>query len=128
MNRVIVSMLGAAVLSTLAACGSVSDVTKERVARSETAVQQAQQAVGNSEAGQLELQQAKDKLELAHREVKNDNGDNADRFASQAQLTAELAVAKSQSAQARRAADELSASVETLRREAERGTTPTTTP
>ncbi len=44
------------------------------------------------------------------------------------QLDAELAVSKSQSASARKAADELLASIKTLRQEAERGSTDTTQP
>jgi hypothetical protein len=44
----------------------------------------------------------------------------ADRYAQLAQLDAELAVSKSQSASARKAADELLASIKTLRQEAER--------
>jgi hypothetical protein len=122
MNKLIVSIVGAAVLGVLTGCSSVSPVTKERVARSETSVQQAQQTVGTSEAGAVELQQAKQKLEAAQNELSKKNGTSAERFASQAQLTAELAVAKSQSAQARKAADELLASIETLRQEAARGT------
>lgn len=122
MNKLIVSIAGTAVLAVMAGCGGVSELTRERVARSETSVQQAQQAVGRSEVGAIELQQAKEKLELAQRELKRDNPVAAERFASQAQLTAELAVAKAQSAQARKAADELTASIETLRQEAARGT------
>jgi hypothetical protein len=125
MNKFIVSMVGATALGIFAGCGGVSEVTKERVARSETAVQQAQTAVGNSEAGALELQRAKEQLDAARAELKRDNSTNAERYAAQAQLTAELAVAKSQSAQARKAADELLASIETLRQEASRGTTTT---
>jgi hypothetical protein len=125
MNKFIVSMVGATALGIFAGCGGVSEVTKERVARSETVVQQAQSAVGNSEAGALELQRAKEQLDAARAELKRDNSKNAERYAAQAQLTAELAVAKSQSAQARKAADELLASIETLRQEASRGTTTT---
>jgi hypothetical protein len=125
MNKFIVSIVGASALGVLAGCGGVSEVTKERVARSETAVQQAQQTVGSSEAGAIELQQAKEKMEAARAELNRDKPKEAERFASQAQLTAELAVAKSQSANARRAADELLASIETLRQEAARGTSTT---
>jgi Domain of unknown function (DUF4398) len=121
MNRLIVSIVGAGALAALAGCGGVSEVTKERVARSETSVQQAQQTVGTSEAGAIELQQAKAKLDAARQALNRDNPKEAERFASQAQLTAELAVAKSQSAQARKAADELMASIETLRQESQRG-------
>jgi len=121
MNRFIVSVVGAAALGICAGCGGVSEVTKERVARSETSVQQAQQTVGTSEAGAVELQRAKEQMEAARRELSRENSKQAERFASQAQLTAELAIAKAQSAQARRAADELLASIETLRQEAARG-------
>jgi septal ring factor EnvC (AmiA/AmiB activator) len=121
MNKLIVSIVGAGAVAVLAGCGGVSEVTKERVARSETVVQQAQQTVGNSEAGAIELQKAKETLEAAQRELSKDNAVAAERFASQAQLTAELAVAKAQSSQARKAADELLASIETLRQEAARG-------
>jgi predicted nucleic acid-binding Zn-ribbon protein len=85
-------------------------------------VQQAQQTVGTSEAGAVELQRAKEQMEAARSELNRENSKQAERFASQAQLTAELAIAKAQSAQARRAADELLASIETLRQEAARGT------
>jgi Domain of unknown function (DUF4398) len=121
MNKLIVSIVGAGAVAMLAGCGGVSEVTKERVARSETVVQQAQQTVGNSEAGAIELQRAKETLEAAQRELNKENAVAAERFASQAQLTAELAVAKAQSSQARKAADELLASIETLRQEAARG-------
>jgi hypothetical protein len=127
MNKLIVSIVGAGAVAMLAGCGGVSEVTKERVARSETVVQQAQQTVGNSEAGAIELQRAKETLEAAQRELNKENAVAAERFASQAQLTAELAVAKAQSSQARKAADELLASIETLRQEAARGSGGSTT-
>ena len=49
----------------LAGCGGVSEMTKDRVARSESAVRQAQETVGNSEQGALELQKARDHLQQA---------------------------------------------------------------
>jgi Domain of unknown function (DUF4398) len=125
MNRIIASIVGFAAVGVLAGCGGVSEVTKERVARSETAVQQAQQTVGNSEAGAVELQQAKEVAAAARAQLDRENAKEAERLAQRAQLTAELAVAKSQSSQARRAADELLASIETLRQEAARGQTTT---
>jgi hypothetical protein len=115
------SALGALALGVVAGCGSVSEVTKERVARSETSVQQAEQAVGRSEAGALELQRAKDNLEQARAALNKKQREPAERYAQLAQLDAELAVSKSQSAAARRAADELLASIKTLREEAARG-------
>jgi chromosome segregation ATPase len=115
------SALGALALGVVAGCSSVPEVTKERVARSETTVQQAEQTVGRSEAGAVELQRAKDNLEQARAALKKDKREPAERYAQLAQLDAELAVAKSQSAAARRAADELLASIKTLREEAARG-------
>jgi len=123
MNRFIASIVGIAAVGAFAGCGGVSEVTKERVARSETAVQQAQQTVGNSEAGAVELQQAKEIAAAARAQLDKKNAKEAERLAHKAQLTAELAVAKSQTSQARRAADELLASLETLRQEAARGQT-----
>jgi len=112
------------VLATLGACSSVSPLTKERVAQSEASFQQAEQTIGRSEAGAIELQQARDKLNAAKAALANDRQQEAERSAAQARLYAELAMAKAQSAGARKAADEVLASVETLRSEAER-TSPT---
>lgn len=115
-----------ATATLLVGCGGVSEVTKERVARSETAVRQAQQNVGNQESGALELQKARDHLEQARRALDDEKEEAALRHAQQAELNAELAVARTQSASARRAVEELQASIRTLRQEAERGGTTAT--
>lgn len=117
-------VIGMSMLATLSACSNVSALTKERVAQSDASFRQAQQVVGRSEAGAIELQQAREKLDAAKTALANDRQQEAERSAAQAHLYAELAVAKSQSAAARKAADEVLASVETLRSEAER-TSPT---
>ena len=104
----------------LGACSSVPDITEDRVANSATVVQQAEQTIGGSESGAVELQQAKDKLVLAQSALKAKRPQDAERAALQARLNAELAIAKAQSAQARRSADEVLASLETLSNEAER--------
>jgi chromosome segregation ATPase len=83
-------------------------------------VQQAQQTIGNSEQGAIELQRAKDSLDHARQAMKDGKEQPAERYAQLAQLDAELAVAKSQSATARKAADELLASIKQLRQEAQR--------
>jgi len=108
-------------LAVVSGCGSVSEVTKDRVARSGTTVQQAEQTVGRSEAGALELQSAKNHLETARAALNDKKGEKAERYARLAELDAELAIAKSQSGAARRAADELMASIKTLREEVARG-------
>ena len=89
--------------------------------RSDTSVQQAQATIGNSEQGAIELQRAKDNLDHARQAIKDGKEQPAERYAQLAQLDADLAVAKSQSASARKAADELTASLQTLRQEAARG-------
>jgi CHASE3 domain sensor protein len=127
MNSFITRIAGSLVLTAglLAGCGGISDLTKERVARSETSVQQAQQTLGNSEQGAVELQRAKENLDGARKAMKDGNDQMADRYAQLAQLDAELAVSKSQTASARKAADEMLASIKQLRQEAERPTAPT---
>jgi Domain of unknown function (DUF4398) len=110
-----------AMLALLAGCGGVSELTKERVARSETQVKQAEQTVGNSENGALELERARNHLRQAQRALDDDDETEAERHAQLAQLDADLAIARAQSASARRAADELQASIRTLREEADRG-------
>lgn len=123
-RRGIALALGISMLGALSACGSVSSVTKERVAQSDTSVQQAQQTVGKTEQGAVELQQARDKLSAAKSALAKGQQQEAEHSAAQAHLYAELAVAKSQSANARKSANEVLASLETLRQETER-TTPT---
>jgi hypothetical protein len=112
--------LGIGIVAVLSACTGVSAVTKERVAKGENSVQQAQQTLGQSEQGALELQQARDKIAAANSALAKGHHEEAERLAAQAHLYAELAVAKSQSASSRKAADEVLASLETLRRESER--------
>ena len=114
--------VGAATLAMLSGC-SVSQATKDTVARADTRFQQAQQALGNSEGGAMELQRAKDHLEQAKQAVKDSDDKPAQRLAQQAELDVELAVAKSQQATARKAAAELQASIQQLRQETERSST-----
>ena len=114
--------LSVGILGALSACSSVSDLQKERVSKSDTSVEQAQQTIGRSEHGAVELQQARDKLNAAKSALAKGQGEAAERAAAQAHLYAELAVAKSQSADARKSANEVLTSLETLRQETERGT------
>lgn len=121
------AILLTATLGVLAvgACSNISAVTTERVAQSEVAVQQTQQTIGQSESGAVELQQAREDLDAAKQALARGRGEEAERRAMQAQLHAELAVVKVQSAEARRAADEVLASLEMLRQESDRASPPT---
>ena len=108
---------------SVSAYGSdASDLAKERVAKSDTSVEQAQQTLGKSEHGAMEVQQARDKLNAAKSALAKKEWKEAERAAAQAHLFAELAVAKSQSADARKSANEVLASLEMLRQETERST------
>lgn len=124
LKKALAATLGLSVLGVLSACSGVSNLTEERVAQSETAVQQAQQTIGTSEHGAVELQQAREKMDAAKSALARNQEKDAERWAAQAHLYAELAVAKSQSAEARKGANEVLAGLETLRQEAAR-TTPT---
>lgn len=119
--RAALPVLGVLAVGMLTACGSVSEVTKDRVQRSETSLQQAEQTVGRSEAGAVELQRSKNNLDQAKAALNKKDAKTAERYVQLAQLDAELAVAKSQSSSARKAADELLASIQQLRQEAARG-------
>lgn len=68
----------------------------------------------------MDLQEAKTKLAQAQKAMDSKDGKAAERAATQAQLSAELAVAKGQSAAARKANEELQASIQQLRDEASR--------
>ena len=120
MNVVVAGLLGAGLLGSLAACGGISASTKERLAQTQTAVQQAQNTIGTSENGAVELQRAREYLETGRRAADNGKEGQALRYATEAQLQAELAVAKAQSATARKAAADMLASIEALRNEAVR--------
>ena len=120
LRSVLALPLGIGMLALLGACTGVSAVTKERVAQGQTSLQQAQQTLGQSEHGALELQQARDKIADAKSALAKGEHEQAERMAAQAHLYAELAVARSQSANARNAADEVLASLKMLRRESER--------
>jgi hypothetical protein len=123
-RNVLRSAIGITVLGALSACSEVSTATKERVTETETWVQRTQQTLGSSEHGAVELQQAKEKLGSAKSAVEKGQEQQALRSATQAHLYAELAMAKSQSADARKAANDVQAGVDILRQETER-TTPT---
>jgi Domain of unknown function (DUF4398) len=122
--RSLAVIAGASALLTLTACSGVSELTRQEVAQSDAAVKAATSTVGTSEAGAIELQQAKDYFAQAQKAVEDNNETRAQRYANQAELTAQLAVAKSQNASARKAADELLASIQTLRQETNRPATP----
>jgi hypothetical protein len=120
MNRSMSRVALPAALTALvfvAGCG-VTEETKQQVARSETAIQQASQTLANTEAGAIDLQRAKDHLSHAKKAVEDGDDETASRYAQYAYLDADLALARSQSDTARKAANDMKASIQTLRQEA----------
>jgi len=98
----------------------VSKATKDAVARADTRFQEAQQTLGNSEGGAVELQRASNHLEQAKAAVKGGDDKPAQRHAQQAELDVDLALAKAQNATVRKSAAELQASIDQLRQETQR--------
>jgi hypothetical protein len=113
----VLSMIG---IGLIADSASASDLTKDQVARSAVAVQQAQQQIGQSESGATQLEAAKNSLAAAQAAMSKGDEQGAERHATRARLHAELAVAKSQSAAAQSAAAEVLASSKTLQQEVDR--------
>jgi hypothetical protein len=104
----------------VAGCAGSSTLTKDRVAQSEVAVQQAGQHIGQSESGATELQRAKNSLAAAQKSMGAGDEVGAERNAARARLHAELAVAKSQSAAVQSAAADVLAGSKTLQQEVDR--------
>lgn len=114
-------LIAVSALGLLAGCGGITASTKERIAATQTAVRQAQTTIGTSESGAVELQRARESLEAAQRAADAGKEGQALRDANEAELQAQLAVAKSQSSSARKAAADMLASIEALRKETVRG-------
>lgn len=114
------TIIGLIPLAILAGCSTVSQTTKDSVARAESVVAQVQQTIGNSENGAIELQTAKNNLDAARQAVKDGEENRALWMAHEATLNADLATAKARTAGVRKVADEVQASIQTLRQEAAR--------
>lgn len=90
-----------------------------QVTRTETSIAQAEQA-GALQGALPELQRAKDKLAAAQQAFGKHDYDVTLRLAQEAQLDAQYAAAKAQTAQAQKAAVDVQQSLDTLRQEASR--------
>jgi hypothetical protein len=113
--------LGVAFASLLAVATGCSTVgpPKAEIAAADLAIQDATKSKA-SQYAPLELRMARDKFDKAQRAMNNKEYIHARRLAEEALVDAELAEAKASSEDARRTANELQQSLETLRREAER--------
>ena len=93
----------------------------ENVAKAELAVREANQTKAQ-QYSPLELQLARDNLEKATKAMKDEDYVQARRLADKALVDAQLAETKASTEEAKRVANELRESLETLRREINRET------
>jgi hypothetical protein len=119
MSRVVlVSITLAGALLT--ACASAPARPTPEYVRAQTLIEQAERN-GAQRFAAADLDRARDKLRQSDAARNADKEMMADRFATEAAVDAELALARSSTAQAEKSAAEVRASVETLRAESERG-------
>ena len=109
----------AAVLAALTGCAANEPRPNDELVRARTLIEQARQSGANQFAS-TEAQNAQDKLQRAEVAADKKQHAVARRLAVQASLDAELASARTRSGKAEAAAEEVQASVATLRQEAER--------
>jgi acyl-CoA reductase-like NAD-dependent aldehyde dehydrogenase len=93
------------------------------LSQADMAIQQADKSTASQHAP-LELQTARERLAKAMQAMEEKEYDAARRLAGQSLVDAQLAEAKAQAEKARQAAAELRRSIETLRTELERVSTP----
>jgi hypothetical protein len=112
-------LIAAAIGIISAGCASTPRADPE-ITRARTLVEQAEKA-GAQQYAAVELDQARNKLRLADAANKDGKRDEARARANEAAADAELAMARTNSGEAKKAADQVEQSTETLRREAQRG-------
>lgn len=100
-------------------CASKNLAYVESIAGAESAIKEARSSTATIHAP-LELRLAEDKLSAANAAVKKEEFTEAKRLADEALADAKLAEAKSLSLKAKKRAQEMRESVETLRQEIER--------
>lgn len=108
-------------LCAFAGCASTPPQPTAAMTRAESSVEQADQAGGRRlDAGTLDS--AEDKLAGAKTAADKGDSRTANQLAEQAELDAELAAARARNTNAKKAAEEVRASLETLRAEIARQT------
>ena len=113
-------VLGAAIALIAAGCVT-TPIPNEKIAVAKSSVQAAEQA-GAPELAPVEMAAARDKLARAEKAAANRDAQPATDLAEQANADAQLAEASAQEKRSQKAAMELDASLQALRREASRNT------
>jgi hypothetical protein len=113
-------VLGAAIALSAAGCAT-TPIPNEKIAVAKSSVQAAEQA-GAPELAPVEMAAARDKLARAEMAAANRDAQPATELAEQANADAQLAEATAQEQRSHKAAMELDASLQALRRESSRNT------
>jgi membrane-bound lytic murein transglycosylase len=111
-------LIAAAIAVVSAGCASTPRPDPE-ITRARTLIEQAEKA-GAQQYAAVELDQARNKLRLADAANRDGKRDDARARANEASADAELALARTNSGEAKKAAEQVQESTETLRREAQR--------
>lgn len=106
-------------VAAMSACATSADRPYQQIARAEASIEQAQQSRAQ-QFGASELDAAQDKLARARAAADNNDNLMAARYAEQATLDANLAIAITRNRQAQLSVEELNRSIETLRQEISR--------
>jgi hypothetical protein len=111
-------LIAAAIGVLSAGCATTPRPTAE-ITRARTLIEQAEKA-GAQQYAAVEMDQARNKLRLADAANHDGKNEEARARANEAAADAELAMARTNSGEAKKSADEVQDSTDTLRREAER--------
>lgn len=118
-RTVFLPTMALAAAALVASCASSPERPTAELTRARTLIEQAERNQAQQFAA-VDLNRARDKLRLSDTAMNSDNAEVARRLATEAALDAELAMARSSTAQAENSAAEIGASVEALRSEAGR--------
>jgi len=106
-------------LVLIGACASAPVAPTASMSQASQAIERAEQSDGRQYAGG-ELDQAKQKMSMAQRAVERQEMVEAEQFAEQAKITAELVMAKTESAKAKEVNREMERSTKALTEEMRR--------
>ena len=106
-----------------AGCAGEPERPTPQATRAQTLIDQAEKA-GAQQYAAADLERARDKLQAANAALEKGKEEIADQYATEAAADAELATARTSSAQARKAAEEVKAGAQTLGEEAARKAQP----
>ncbi len=110
---------GAIAVSAFILTGCAGDPPYEEITRSSYVIKEAQDD-GARDLAPLELRNASKTLEKAKAAVKDEEYDEARKYASQAELEAELAKAKTEALKRQKSAQEIEGDIRTLKEELKR--------